>query len=309
MKRYATPLAFKEALEARLRTASRASGEDQNRLRMRLVMDRFAARVAAEYGDDVVLKGGIVLELRLEEARATKDLDLRLVGAPGGTLTRLQRAGRDDLGDHLTFEVRPDPRHPRIETDGLRYEGLRFRVQARLAGKVFGGPFGVDAAFAEPLIGEPDLIVGSGFLSFAGVEAVALRVYPLETHIAEKLHAYTLPRDRPNSRVKDLPDLGLLGRVRSIESVKLRAAIEATFAHRATHAVPCSVPEPTATWERPYARMSSRDRLPWSDLATVAAAVQAFLDPVLGGGAAALWSPTAWNWGHKGATVKTLDTP
>lgn len=77
MSRYATPLGFKEALEARLRAASKASGQEHNRLRMRLVIDRFAARVGAEFGDDVVLKGSVVLELRLAEARATKDLTLR----------------------------------------------------------------------------------------------------------------------------------------------------------------------------------------------------------------------------------------
>jgi hypothetical protein len=76
VKRYATPLAFKEALEARLRSAAATGGRDQNRLRMRVVMDRFATRVVAEFEDQVVLKGGVVLELRLAEARATRDLDL-----------------------------------------------------------------------------------------------------------------------------------------------------------------------------------------------------------------------------------------
>ena len=85
---------------------------------MRLVMDRFAARVAGEFGEDVVLKGGVVLELRLAEARATKDLDLRRRGDPDDTLARLQRAARADLHDYLTFEVVPDPRHPTIDVEG-----------------------------------------------------------------------------------------------------------------------------------------------------------------------------------------------
>jgi len=189
VSRYSTPMAFKEALEARLRSAAKASGQEQNRLRMRLVMDRFAVRVLEEYREDVLLKGGVVLELRLAEARATKDLDLRLVGDPELTLARMQRAGRSALDDHLAFEVRPDPRNPTIEAEGMRYQGLRFRVQARLAGKVYGGPFGVDAAFAEPLVGEPELVRASDFLAFAEIDAPMLRVYPLETHIAEKLHA------------------------------------------------------------------------------------------------------------------------
>lgn len=83
MRNYATPVFFKEALEARLRRRAHDTGQDQNRFRMRLVMDRFAVRVTQEYGDDVVLKGGLVLELRLDRARSTKDLDLHLSGRPG----------------------------------------------------------------------------------------------------------------------------------------------------------------------------------------------------------------------------------
>ena len=36
-------------------------------------------------------------------------------------------------------------------------------------------------------------------LGFAGVAPPVLRLYPIETHIAEKLHAYTMPRARPNN--------------------------------------------------------------------------------------------------------------
>jgi hypothetical protein len=295
MSRYTTPLGFKEALEARLRAACKVSGQEQNRLRMRLVIDRFAARVSAEFGDDVVLKGGVVLELRLAEARATKDLDLRLVGDPELALGRLQSAGRIALDDHLAFEVRADPRHPTIEAEGMRYEGLRFRVQGRLAGKAYGGPFGVDAAFAEPMVGQPELLQGSDFLSFADVAPAMLRVYPLESHIAEKLHAYTVPRPRPNSRVKDLPDLALLARVRKIDARTLRGAIVETFAYRATHDVPSELPAPAEGWRRPYARLATRDALPWSDLDVVTAAARGFLDPMLAGDAG-VWGPRSWRW-------------
>jgi hypothetical protein len=59
-----------------------------------------------------------------------------------------------------------------------------------------------------------------------GIAPPTLRLYPIETHIAEKLHAYTMPRARPNSRVKDLPDLALLGTAQPIEAKRLRAALE-----------------------------------------------------------------------------------
>ena len=295
MTRYATPAAFKEALEARLRTASRNTGRDQNRLRMRLVMDRLATRITDEFGEAVVLKGGVVLELRLAEARATKDLDLHLVGDPALTLDRLRRAGRRTLADHLTFEIQVDARHPTIDAEGMRYEGQRFVVLARLAGKPYGGPFGVDVAPAEPMVGEAELLEGSNFLAFADIPAPVLRAYPLETHIAEKLHAYTMPRPRPSSRVKDLPDMALLGSVRPVDALVLRHAIEQTFNHRAVHPVPETLPAPAEAWRVPYDRMASSDRLRWPDLDSVTEAVRGFIDPVLLGHTGT-WDPTGWAW-------------
>jgi hypothetical protein len=204
-----------------------------------------------------------------------------------------------DLGDHLVFEVVVDPRHPTIEAEGMRYEGQRFRTQARLAGKIYGGPFGVDAAFGEPMTAEPDLIRASDFLAFAAVEAAMLPVYPLETHIAEKLHAYTVPRPRPNSRIKDLPDIALLARVRAIEARVLQTAIATTFDHRGTHSVPATLPAPAESWRTPYSRLARRDRLRWRDLEAVVTAARGFLEPVLepvleGGGG--IWQPEDWRW-------------
>lgn len=76
-----------------------------------------------------------MLELRLERARATMDVDLRLVGSPDAVLASLQQAGRRDLGDFMAFEVGRDPGQPTIQNDGMQYEGLRFRAERRLAGK------------------------------------------------------------------------------------------------------------------------------------------------------------------------------
>lgn len=81
-RRYESPEAFKQALEARVRRAARDSGLDMGRLRQLLVFDRFLARVFEELQDEVVLKGGVVLELRLERARTTRDVDLRVTGDP-----------------------------------------------------------------------------------------------------------------------------------------------------------------------------------------------------------------------------------
>jgi hypothetical protein len=111
-RQYASPEAFKQALEARIRKAARAASLDMGRLRQILVYDRFLARVFEELHDGVMVKGGVVLELRLERARTTRDVDLRVAGDPDRLLESLQRAGRRELADYFSFLVVPDAEHP-----------------------------------------------------------------------------------------------------------------------------------------------------------------------------------------------------
>jgi len=294
-REYRTAAAFKQALEQRLRTAS-SSGIDFARRRQLVVFDRFLARIALELGDAVTLKGGLAVELRIERARTTKDVDLRVMGSADGIVHRLRDGTRRDLGDFMVFTIRPDDRHPDIQNDGMKYDGLRFRAECSLAGKVYGRPFGVDVAFGDPILGEPEVFLAEDTLGFAGITPPTLQVYPAETHIAEKLHAYSMPRTRPNSRVKDLPDLALIATAGPRQASLLNAAIEQTFAFRGTHAVPERLPVPPATWEAPYATMAREDLLPWSSLAEVFEAAGAFVDPVLAKPADLVWDPATWTW-------------
>jgi Nucleotidyl transferase AbiEii toxin, Type IV TA system len=295
---YENPAAFKEALEHRIR-ARTPKDAIVARTRQLLVFDRFLARIAAVFGDAATLKGGVALELRIERARTTKDVDLRLVGSPDDLLAQLQRVARHDLGDFMTFEIAPDAGHPEIEAEGMKYDGLRFRTECRLGGKLYGQRFGVDIAFGDPMFGDADLLVADDVLGFAGISPPIMRVYPIETHIAEKLHAYTLPRKRPNSRIKDLPDLALLAGSRAIDAVRLRGALEQTFGFRATHAVPSALPDPPATWAPAYAALAREDQLPWATLADVSAAARSFLDPVLATEPVSTWDPATGLWARR----------
>lgn len=246
------------------------------------------------------LKGGLAVELRIKRARTTKDVDLRVMGSPDDILGRLRSAANRDLGDFMVFAIRPDPRHPDIQNDGMQYGGVRFRAECSLAGKVYGRPFGVDVAFGDPILGEPEVIVAEDTLAFAGIAPPRLRVYPVETHLAEKLHAYTMPRVRPNSRVKDLPDLALIATAGPLEASRLRDAIELTFAFRSTHDVPKELPAPPASWERPYAAIAKEDDLQWSTIDDVFEAARTFLDPVLAGQSDGRWDPSRWSWTGEG---------
>jgi len=295
---YPSPERFKQALEARIRNAAAALSMDVSRHRQRCVFDRFLARVAAHFGDRAVLKGGVALTLWISRARMTRDLDLALRGRPDDLLVELRIAGQLDLGDFFTFDIAPDPRHPTMEGEGIVYEGLRFRAQARLAGKVYGDPFGLDLAFGDRMLVPPETRTGDDFFAFAGLPLTEVLVYAREVHVAEKLHAFTLPRQRENSRVKDLPDLALLATTGAFQSALLREAIHATFTHRASHAVPRALPRPPASWTRAYADMAQENDLPWSTLEEVFTRTSGFLDPVLRG-EEGTWDPSVWSWRGK----------
>ncbi|MEO6772781.1 MAG: nucleotidyl transferase AbiEii/AbiGii toxin family protein [Kofleriaceae bacterium] len=296
---YATPAAFKAALEHRLRERFSSS---IGRARQIVVFSRFLARIVSAMGNTATLKGGLVLELRLSKARTTKDIDLGLHDTPGDparVLERLQDAARLDLGDFMVFEVEPDPDSPTIDNPAMKYDGYRFRASCRLAGREYGRRFfGIDVALGDPIGGKADELVTEDWLGFAGVPPPTVRVYRVETHIAEKLHAYTMPRNRPNSRMKDLPDLALLGTTEAaFDRADLRAAIGETFSSRATHDVPLSVPDPPPEWTDRYNRLALEEELPWTTLPDLLARVRSFLDPVLApAGSGGRWDSASWTW-------------
>ncbi len=75
--RYATPEAFRAALDQRLKNHAAQTGIPLVRLRKTIAFDRFLARLVAVASDRWVLKGALALDFRLGSGtRTTKDIDL-----------------------------------------------------------------------------------------------------------------------------------------------------------------------------------------------------------------------------------------
>jgi hypothetical protein len=149
--------------------------------------------------------------------------------------------------------------------------------------------------FGDPILGEPETVTADDTLAFAGIAPPVLQLYPIETHIAEKLHAYTMPRARPNTRVKDLPDIALLATIQPLEAARLSTALEQTFEYRATHPLPPSLPAPPASWSASYTEMARANALAWATLEQLTTATKAFLNPALAGNGS-IWHPDTWTW-------------
>jgi hypothetical protein len=296
LRTYAKPEDFKQALESHLKKQAVAAGVDVTRMRQRWVFERFLARLVLHFGDKIILKGGVALALRLPGARFTHDVDLRLSGSPDTLAVELRVAAQLRVDqDFLSITVDPDLKHPTIEADGLKYGGQRFRVEATLAGKVYGTRFGVDVVFGDAMAAPAEIIRGSDLFAFASIPPIQVLAYAREVHLAEKVHAFTASRARENTRVKDLPDIALLALTGPFESHAVRAAIQATFDARTTHPLPAAVPLPPESWRVPYARMAQENGLRWTSLDEIAEVARAFLDPVLRGDEGT-WDPPTWTW-------------
>ncbi len=124
-RRYASPQAFRQALDERIRCAIATTGESIERFRQLVVMDRLAARLAVALGERVQFKGAMAILYRHPRARTTQDLDVRALGAAGSLPEELRLAGLLDLGDFLRFLVEPHLRHPEITGPGVVYGGHR----------------------------------------------------------------------------------------------------------------------------------------------------------------------------------------
>jgi hypothetical protein len=252
-RQYASAGAFRVALETRLKAISAAEGIDLQRLRRQVSFDRLLARFFAEKNAPWLLKGGYAMELRLRTARTTKDIDISLPAeivdaSHGDVVQRVQQSARIELADFFTFVIGES----QLDLNAAPQGGARYPVVASIAGRVFT-KFHLDVGIGDAVVQPTELLKGRNWLDFAGIPPAMLMAISIEQQFAEKLHAYTLPRrDSSNSRVKDLVDMVLLARLRTMDKAILQRAISATFSLRGTHPIPANLPAPPASWTVPF---------------------------------------------------------
>ncbi len=206
-KQYVNATSFRTALETRLKNFATENHTDIQRLRRAVAFDRLLCRLFHDHNTSWVLKGGYAIELRMEIARATRDIDLTFNSTANADenniLDLLQNAAATDLQDFFVFIIGKAI----LELDGAPYGGFRHPVEARMDGRTFVR-FHIDIGIGDIVLDPLDSLHGKNWLSFAGISENEFVAISQEQQFSEKYHAYTLPRkNRPNSRVKDLVDL------------------------------------------------------------------------------------------------------
>jgi hypothetical protein len=287
-KTYASAGALRRALEDRLRRAASTQQVDLARLRRQVAFDRLLARLFHSDAAPWVLKGGYAMELQLRIARTTVDIDLTLPisvnlpseDAPANATVRemLQDVAGLDLGDWFVYSVGA----PIMDLDAAPYGGARYPIECRMDGRIFAR-FHLDVGIGDVVMQPLQTIQGQDWLGFAGIPAATMHLISKEQQVAEKLHAYTLPRSTPNSRVKDLVDLLLLIRAGEVSQAKLAEAVRITFDRRKTHEIPTTLSPPPESWEIPFRELAAECGLS-SGVSDSFAEVRTFVTPVLARG-------------------------
>jgi len=177
--------------------------------------DRLLARMFREKAAPWVLKGGYALELRFKAARSTVDIDLTLQGvlavtSAGGDTNHvmremLQSVADIPLDDWFEYAIGP----PVLDLNAAPYGGARYPVEARMDERTFAR-FHLDAGVGDVVMHPLETIECRDWLGFASIETAQVWMIAREQQFAEKIHAYALPRNAANSRVKHMVDLALL---------------------------------------------------------------------------------------------------
>lgn len=289
----ARPEARRASLLARMNGEARGSGVPARRIHLVVAIDRLLARLLdGTAPGSWVVKGGYANQLRRSvSARSTEDLDLRIEAEIDAAPALLAAGFAVDLQDGFAYDVTTAA----TPLQGPPGGGLRFVVVSRLAGAPLV-QFKVDVSTGDVIVGQLEAHRSDPVLERLGFVRSQFPVYPVAQHVAEKLHALTLPRDVANSRARDLVDLAWFSRQFTFGSGALIDACVATFARRATHVWPPSVSNPPADWEKPYGRwraeLGLQDRTPRDAVASI----ESFLDPVFAGVRDLRWDPSRSTW-------------
>jgi hypothetical protein len=259
-EKYKTPQSFEQAIRSRLKELSKGDGAENARYQRQIAYSQLLRRLFLEKDVPWALKGGHALEIRLQRARGTKDIDLALKeaeffeGAPEEKMHNLkevlQKKASLDIGDYFTFLITG----PIMDLDNAPYGGGRFHVEAKIGGKTFS-KFHLDIGVGDVWIEPHDELVVKNHLETLGIEDFKVETINIEQHFAEKVHAYTVPRENPNSRVKDIVDMYLIVKHENVDKDLLKTALNETFKRRATHELPKELEPPPDSWEKPFERM------------------------------------------------------
>jgi len=216
----------------RIKNLSKERGIDVQVLVRRYAQERLVYRLSvSEEAKNFCLKGGLLLSVYNggDLLRPTEDVDFN---------------GFDGRGDVATLEksLKAALSTP-VEDDGVVFHLESMKIQKDRVGIVPGGKVSllafvgtaraevrVDVGFGNPVTPNAEMMTIPTLLDNMVPQPV-IAAYPLETVVAEKLHAM-VQFGLFNTRIKDYYDVWMLLRLHPFSGEQLTAAIQKTFEHQ-----------------------------------------------------------------------------
>lgn len=220
-----------ESIRQKLTAISTKLGVKYANIETAFLIERLLARLMADktLSNHLVFKGGFVGLKVYESPRYTVDLDALLIKANiESTLKLVKEKAEFDLNDGVWFRFEDQVD---LATQG-EYGGIRHVYRAGI-GEVLKNlkkaqVVQFDLGIGDPVTPGPQKIETASLLQDG---SISWSVYPIETIIAEKLHALIAHGDQ-NSRSKDVHDLAIF--LPKADSKVLNDAIKRCFEFRET---------------------------------------------------------------------------
>lgn len=222
----------KDSVTEKLRKRAKELRLNYNLVLNQFFFDEFLKLLSiSKYQNNFMLKGGMLLTYTLGiQNRATQDIDFLVKGL---TIDAVQIkdilstiiSGADTSG--VWFEVLNDGDNIRLED---KYGGVRYHIIGHLSN--IRVPFAIDIATGDPIYPDAKIKIYTTILN----EDILLRLYPLESVLAEKLQTI-LARAENNSRSKDFYDIYTImkNNEKQVDMKALKVSVDLTFAYRKTH--------------------------------------------------------------------------
>jgi predicted nucleotidyltransferase component of viral defense system len=287
------------SVRARLLDRARAERSDFQILLTRYALERLLYRLSVSpHRDRFILKGAMLFVTWVANPfRPTRDLDL--LGSGDNDTEAIAETFRvicaqPVADDGVIFDVAALEAAPIREE--AEYGGVRVRTTATIDGARI--PIQIDIGFGDAITPAP---VEIDYPTLLDAPAPHLRVYPVETVVAEKFEAM-VTLGIANTRLKDFYDLWLIAQTFKFGRSTLSDAVQRTFERRGT-ALPADIPvgltdEFAAARAAQWRAFLTRERMAAAPdgFTTVIADLQRFLMPLLVGSNADLVWPTGGPW-------------
>ncbi len=228
-----------KSVAKKISNISAQRGTDYLNVLTEFLIERLIARLMhdRDLKGAIVFKGGYVGLKVYRSPRYTIDLDAVLQGLfRDSAVERIQALAERDLGDAVWFKFETTIK---LETQG-EYGGTRMAFRAGI-GEILSDirraqAINFDLGVDDPITPGPVEQITPSLLDKT---SISWQVYPIETAIAEKVHALA-ERGSENSRAKDIYDLHLF--LQQADPQLLNKALLITFRHRKTD-LPSDLPK------------------------------------------------------------------